>query len=223
MIRRRLEHRGFSLLELLATIVIALIIALAVIPKLQQRLKQSSVDAYTSRLEAGIKQLKSRIVNIQSGMEVVFPIGAGSEAEIKPNELETLQTYYGDNSIHQKPGFYLDTDPGTGMVNASGDARTTKTTSLRLVGMKNTLSPSQADDIRLIIYGDPDRISMNSIAGVVMLQNRALPLIIRIRSVSLKSKGIGFERCLTLAPMTGTVTRGTWIGNGSGGNCLTSK
>jgi hypothetical protein len=48
---------GFSLIELLATIVIGLILAMATIPQLQQRFKQSRVDAYTSRLEAGINQM----------------------------------------------------------------------------------------------------------------------------------------------------------------------
>ena len=50
---------GFSLIELLATIVIGLILAMAAVPQLQQRFKQSQVDAYTSQLEAGINQMKA--------------------------------------------------------------------------------------------------------------------------------------------------------------------
>jgi hypothetical protein len=49
------------------------------------------------------------------------------------------------------------------------------------------------------------------------------PLIIRVRSSKMNAQGIGFERCLMLAPMTGALTRGTWIGPGETGTCLKSR
>ena len=46
------------------------------------------------------------------------------------------------------------------------------------------------------------------------------PLIIRIRSTSLVAQAKGFERCLKLEPMTGTLIRGTWMGTTfNQGNC----
>jgi hypothetical protein len=93
-------------------------------------------------------------------------------------------------------------------------------TDLRLVNIKQTLTPNQANDIRLLI--SPGSISMTTIGGVTApdASVSTSPLIIRIRSKSLHSKAQGFERCLKLEPMTGTLIRGTWIGTTfSQGSC----
>ena len=203
---------GFSLIELLATIVIGLILAMAAVPQLQQRFKQSQVDAYTSRLEAGINQMKASMISRQDACTIEFPLGAGTEAEIKPSALESLQIdTQGAGSNCPKP---------TSMGRSGGSNLTMNLTDLRLVNIKHTLSPNQANDIRLLI--SPTSISMTTIGGVTApdASMSTSPLIIRIRSTSMHSEAKGFERCLKLEPMTGTLIRGTWLGTTFGqGSC----
>jgi prepilin-type N-terminal cleavage/methylation domain-containing protein len=212
MMEKHLADSGFSLVELLATIVIGLILAMAAIPPLQQRLKQSQVDAYTNRLEAGVSQMKAGMISRQDACTIVFPSGSGTETEIKPSDLESLQIdTQGAGSNCPKP---------TSMGASSGTNLSMNITDLRLVNIKQSLSPKQADDIRLLI--SPDSISMTTIGGVTApdASVSTLPLIIRIRSKSLHAKSQGFERCLKLEPMTGTLIRGTWIGSTfSQGSC----
>ena len=136
-------NSGFSLIELLVTIVVGLILAMAAIPQLQQRLKQSQVDAYTSRLEAGINQMKAGMISRQDACTIVFPAGSGTETEIQPSALESLQIdTEGAGSNCPKP---------TSMKTSDGRDLTMNITDLRLVNIKNTLSPNQANDIRLLI------------------------------------------------------------------------
>jgi Tfp pilus assembly major pilin PilA len=205
---------GFSLLELLATIVIAMILAMAAIPRLQQRITQSGVDAYTSRLEAGIRQLKANMINRQDSCTIKLPPGAGTETEIAPVSLENLKL--------GSTGFDC---PGTplNMRSSEGLSMAMNNTALRFVNIKNTLSTNQAQDIRLVIK--PSMITLSSIAGVAMLDPAVNeePLIIRVRSSKMNAQGIGFERCLMLAPMTGALTRGTWVGPGDTGTCRKSR
>ena len=212
MMQRHQPHSGFSLIELLATIVIGLIVAMATIPQLQQRHKQSQVDAYTSRLEAGINLLKAGMISRQDSCTIVFPTGAGSETEIKPSALESLQIdTQGAGSNCPKPSL---------MGSAGGANLSMNSSDLRLVNIKHSLSPSQDNDIRLLI--SPASISMTTIGGVTAPDANfsTQALIIRIRSASLKSRSMGFERCLKLEPMTGTLIRGTWIGSTfSQGSC----
>ena len=195
---------GFSLIELLATIVIGLILAMAAIPQLQQRFKQSQVDAYTGRLEAGINLLKAGMISRQDSCTIVFPLGAGTETEIQPSALENLQI--------DTQGAGTNCPKSTLMGTAAGSTLSMNNTALRLVTIKHTLTTSQNNDLRLLI--SPASISMTTIGGVTAPDANVstTPLIIRIRSASLKAKGIGFERCLKLEPMTGTLIRGTWIG-----------
>ena len=209
------EHNastGFSLLELLATVVIGLIVAIAAIPQLQQRYKQSQVDAYTSRLEAGLNQLKAGMNGRQDSCTIVFPAGAGNESEIRPSVLEAMQIdTQGAGSNCPKP---------TSMGTADGRNLIMNSSDLRLVNSKNTLSASQNKDISLLIA--PKSISMTTIGGVTApdASVSSTPLIIRIRSASLNSRSQGFERCLKLEPMTGTLIRGTWVGaTFSDGSC----
>lgn len=212
MMQRHLPHSGFSLIELLATIVIGLIVAMAAIPQLQQRYKQSQVDAYTSRLEAGINLLKAGMISRQDSCTIVFPPGAGSETEIRPSALESLQI--------DTQGVGTNCPKPSSMGSASGSNLSMKSSDLRLVNIKHSLSSSQDNDIRLFIT--PASISMTTIGGVTAPDANVstTPLIIRIRSASLKAKSIGFERCLKLEPMTGTLIRGTWIGSTfSQGSC----
>jgi prepilin-type N-terminal cleavage/methylation domain-containing protein len=203
---------GFSLIELLATIVIGLILAMAAVPQLQQRFKQSQVDAYTSRLEAGINQMKASMISRQDACTIEFPLGAGTEAEIKPSALESLQIdTQGAGSNCPKP---------SSMGRSGGSNLTMNLTDLRLVNIKQTLRPNQANDIRLLI--SPTSISMTTIGGVTApdASMSTSPLIIRIRSKSMHSEAKGFERCLKLEPMTGTLIRGTWLGTTFGqGSC----
>ena len=203
---------GFSLIELLVTIVVGLILAMAAIPQLQQRLKQAQVDAYTSRLEAGINQMKAGMISRQDACTIEFPDGSGTEREIEPSALENLRIDTQEaGSNCPKP---------TSMGTSGGTNLTMNITDLRLVNIKNTLSPNQANDIRLII--SPKSITMTTIGGVTApdASFNTSPLIIRIRSTSLAEQSKGFERCLKLEPMTGTLIRGTWIRTAlNQGNC----
>jgi prepilin-type N-terminal cleavage/methylation domain-containing protein len=207
---------GFSLLELLATIVIATILAIAGLPYLQDRYKQAQVDAYTNRLEAGINQMKAGMNSRQDSCTIEFPAGAGSENEIGPSTLEQIQ---------------IDTDGAgtncprpTSMGTAEGRRLSMNTTDLRLVSIRNRLSTSQAKDIRLLI--SPSTITMTTIGGVTApdANVNSTPLIIRVRSASLYARSRGFERCLKLEPMTGTLIRGTWIGSTfTNGSCIRNQ
>jgi prepilin-type N-terminal cleavage/methylation domain-containing protein len=212
MIQRHLPPSGFSLIELIATIVIGLIMATAAIPQLQQRFKQSQVDAYTSRLEAGINLLKASMISRQDSCTIVFPAGAGTETEIKPSVLESLQIdTQGAGTNCPKP---------TSMGSANGSNLNMNSSDLRLVNIKHSLSSSQDNDIRLLI--SPTSISMTTIGGVTAPDANVstTPLIIRIRSAYLNSRSSGFERCLKLEPTTGALIRGTWIGTSfSQGSC----
>jgi hypothetical protein len=93
-------------------------------------------------------------------------------------------------------------------------------TDLRMTSLKGSLSAQQKDDVRLLI--SPPSISMTTVGGVSAPDATASnqPLIIRVRSKTLHSQGKGFERCLRLEPMTGSLIRGTWIGaDFESGNC----
>ena len=205
MMQEPTTDSGFSLIELLVTLVIGLIVAMAAIPELQQRFKQNQVDAYTSRLEAGINLLKAGMISRQDSCTIVFPPGAGTETEIQPSALENLQIdTQGAGSNCPKP---------TAMGTATGSNLRMNSSDLRFVNIKHTLSSSQNSDLRLLI--SPASIAMTTIGGVTAPDANVstTPLIIRIRSASLKTKSAGFERCLKLEPMTGTLIRGTWIGS----------
>jgi prepilin-type N-terminal cleavage/methylation domain-containing protein len=205
--RSTTEAKGFSLLELLVTLVISVVAAAAVIPQLQQRMKQAAVDSYTSRLEAGINQLKANMIGRQDSCTIIFPFGAGTSAEISPTALESLQIdTTGEGTDCPKP--------------TEMDGLDMASTNLRMTGLKGSLTTQQKDDVKLLI--SPASISMTTVGGVsapdATTSNE--PLIIRVRSQTLHSQGKGFERCLLLEPMTGSLIRGTWIGDDfKSGNC----
>jgi prepilin-type N-terminal cleavage/methylation domain-containing protein len=209
---KQIDRKGFTLVELLLTVTIGLIAALAVIPQMQQRIRQSEVDAYTSRLEAGIKTMKASMINRQDTCTIVFPIGSGSETEITPLALENLQIdTTGNTSDCPRP---------TDMSTASGTSLKMNNTDTRLVNIKGSLSSNQLADIRLLISAPS--ISMTTIGGVTAPDPSVTndSLNIRIRSRSLRTQNKGFERCLSLEPMTGTLIRGTWVGGNFGqGTC----
>lgn len=198
---------GFSLLELLITMVIIVIAATAVVPQLQQRMKQAAVDAYTNRLEAGINQFKASMIGRQDSCTITFPSPAGTSTEITPLALEELQIdTVGEGSDCPRP---------TGM-----NGLDMASTDLRIISLKGSLTKQQADDIRLLI--SPGSIAMTTVGGVSAPDANTSnePLIIRVRSQSLHRQGRGFERCLMLEPMTGSLMRGTWSGNDfTSGSC----
>jgi len=193
---------GFSLIELLVTIVIGLILAMAATPQLQERFRQSQVDAYTSRLEAGINLMKANMISRQDSCKIVFPAGAGGETEITPAALESLQI--------DTVGAATNCPKPTSMVDADGTSLSMNATDMRFVNIKNSLSPNQASDIRLLI--SPGEISMTTVGGVTApdASVNPSPLIVRIRSIAMNNQRRGFERCLRLEPMTGILIRGTW-------------
>lgn len=194
------ESDGFSLLELLITMAIIVIAATAVVPQLQQRMKQAAVDAYTNRLEAGINQFKANMIGRQDSCTITFPSGAGTSTEITPLALENLQIdTIGEGSDCPKPADM------NGLDMASTD--------LRIISLKGSLTKQQQADIKLLI--SPASIAMTTVGGVSApdANMSSQPLIIRVRSQSLHRQGRGFERCLRLEPMTGSLMRGTWRGN----------
>ena len=205
------SSKGFTLVELLVAAMISTIAAMAVLPQLEQRFKQSAVDTYTGKLEAGINQIKANMVSRQSSCQIDFPNGAGSENEIKPQDIEDLAIDNPLNPNCPKP------------TNMQGNG-SMATTDLRFVNIKHTLSPQQANDVRLLI--SPATISMNTVGGVTAPEASfdPRPLTIRIRSSSLHAKGKGQERCLKLEVMTGTLIRGSWQGNTfSDGKCTQNQ
>lgn len=216
MKHNKITKSGFSLLELLATIVICTILAMAGLPYLQDRYKQAQVDAYTNRLEAGINQMKAGMNSRQDSCTIEFPTGSGSENEIPPTTLEQIQI--------DTQGVGTNCPRPTTMGTADGRRLSMNTTDLRLVNIRNSLSTNQANDIRLLI--SPSTITMTTIGGVTApdASVNSKPLIIRVRSSSLHARSRGFERCLKLEPMTGTLIRGTWIGSTfTNGSCVRNQ
>ena len=201
-IQRPNKIHGFTLTELMVGLAITSIGMAAFLPRLQQQIRQTSVDSYTSKLESGIIQMKANMVSRQGSCRIQLPAGAGSEAEITPRALESL--VIDDDPLNPEAWCPPPTVDMGGL--------SMKPTQTRFLNLKNSLSEHQHNDIRLLIA--PEQISMNTIGGVTAPEASfdPKPLTIRIRSRGLMAKKKGLERCLQLEVMTGTLIRGTWKG-----------
>jgi hypothetical protein len=96
--------------------------------------------------------MKANMISRQDTCKIVFPPGAGGETEITPAALESLQI--DDDTNCPKP---------TSMVDADGNNLDMNATDMRFVNIKNSLSPNQASDIRILI--SPHLISMTTVGG----------------------------------------------------------
>ena len=195
---------GFSLLELMVAVLISSIAAMAVVPALQTRFRQATVDSYAQKLEAGLTQLKANMIGRQDTCIIRFPNGAGSGAEFSPADLDQLviqeEAANGEEADCPKPS------------NMGG--RTMATTKLRLLSIKNTQSDFDNQDLKIRI--SPDVIAINTIGGVASLAQGSEPLIIRVRSDTLHQQNKGQERCVVMHPSTGEISSGSWNQNSSG-------
>jgi prepilin-type N-terminal cleavage/methylation domain-containing protein len=209
---RQTSH-GFTLTELMVSVVLTSLGVMTFVPMVEQRVKQTTVDSYTSKIESGIIQMKANMVSRQGSCRIALPNGSGTETEITAKALESLV-------IDDDPN---DPDAWCPPPTTDMGGLSMKPTSTRFLNIKNSLSEHQHDDIRLLIT--PAEISMNTIGGVTAPEASfdPTPLTIRIRSRGLESRGKGLERCLQLEVMTGTLIRGTWKGsNFDTGQCTQS-
>lgn len=193
---------GFTFTELMVGLAITSIGMAAFLPMVDQQIKQTAVDSYTSKIESGIIQMKANMVSRQGSCRIQLPAGSGNETEITPFALENLTI--DDDPLNPEAWC---PPPTTDMGGLS-----MKPTQTRFLNLKNSLSKHQYNDIRLLI--SPKQISMNTIGGVTAPEASfdPNPLTIRIRSRGLMAKRKGLERCLQLEVMTGTLIRGTWRG-----------
>ena len=195
------KTNGFTHTELMVGLAITSIGMAAFLPRLQQQIRQTSVDSYTSKLESGIIQMKANMVSRQGSCRIQLPAGAGSETEILPRALESL--FIDDDPLNPEAWC----PPPTVDMGAEHEADRNP-----IPQSQEQPSEHQHNDIRLLIA--PEQISMNTIGGVSAPEASfdPTPLTIRIRSRGLMAKKKGLERCLQLEVMTGTLIRGTWRG-----------
>ena len=198
-----MKQDGFTLTELIVSLAIGSIGIAAFLPRIQQQIRQTSVDSYTSKIESGIIRMKANMVNRQGSCRIRLPQGAGTETEITASALENLV-------IDDDPQ-----DPDAWCPSPIEDINGlyTKRSKTRFLNIKKSLSQHQYNDIRLLIT--PKEISMNTIGGVTAPEAsfNPKPLTIRIRSRGLAATNQGLELCLQLEVITGTLIRGTWQGN----------
>ena len=83
-IQHATKKNGFTLTELMVGLAITSIGMAAFLPSLQQQIRQTSVDSYTSKIESGIIQMKANMVSRQGSCRIQLPAGAGSETESAP-------------------------------------------------------------------------------------------------------------------------------------------
>ena len=72
------KNNGFTLTELMMSLAITSIGMAAFLPRLQQQIRQTAVDSYTSKIESGIIQMKANMVSRQGSCRIQLPAGAGS-------------------------------------------------------------------------------------------------------------------------------------------------
>jgi prepilin-type N-terminal cleavage/methylation domain-containing protein len=207
------DLNGYTLTELLVTIVIMGIAATAVLPQLQKRIEQSAVDSYTDKVEMGLAQLKQNMLSRQVGCTLIFPSGAGGETPINPIDFEV-------RTLLDKSDPLIDCSSKVGSFSA-----------LRIVNLPRHPGSSQqeaslkaSEKVELLI--NQDDLTMTSIGGVAapLSSGNQKPFVIRLRSKKLYQQGQGFERCVQMEPMTGTLIRGTWIGSSfSNGSCTQNR
>ena len=206
---------GFSLLELLVAMAISSLAAMAVIPALQIRHHQQAVDRYSQQLVAGLSQLKATMLSRQDSCIIEFPLGAGTEAEFSPSDLDNLVIEDQDSDAEQancpRPA-------------AMDGGRSMATTTLRLLPLRNSHSSRDSSDLRILI--SPASIALSSVGGVIAPSAAYTnePLILRVRSLRLSNWGRGRERCVVMEASTGQISSGNWQGDSfADGRCQRSS
>lgn len=197
----QLNH-GFSVVELLVVVIIAVIGGISAMPQLYQRFKQASVDSYSNRLESGLASLKSNLLSRQTKCKIRFPSAASRTQGITPQQLERVILDHPSDCPKPQP-----------IQNWNGQRLHMKSTDLRLVNLKGLSSQKENEDLRIVVT--PATVEITTVGGVAApaAGSNQQPLTLRVYSQALRQQGKGFERCLQLEVMTGAIIRGTWNGS----------
>lgn len=200
------KENGFSLVELLVAVAIVSIGAVAIIPNLQTRIRQSSVDAYAQKLESGLTHLKANMIGRQDTCILNFPSG-----EIRPSQIDAIKI---DETSDDGD------DPDCPTPDRMGGA-SMASTKLRLLKIRNSHTDFEEEDLKITI--SPSSIALNTIGGVTApsVNYSTKPLIIRVRSETLEKQGKGHERCIEMETTTGLLISGTWQNHTD--ECLRSR
>ena len=86
---RQTSH-GFTLTELMVSVVLTSLGVMTFVPMVEQRVKQTTVDSYTSKIESGIIQMKANMVSRQGSCRITLPNGSGTETEITAKALSLI-------------------------------------------------------------------------------------------------------------------------------------
>ncbi|MFM8525487.1 MAG: hypothetical protein ACKOCM_07700 [Cyanobacteriota bacterium] len=172
---------GYTLTELLVVVVIMIVVVVAVLPNLKQRLEQGRVDGVTTRLEGALNSLRRQSLTYQTSCSFSWSLASSNQ---------TLTA--GADQI----GSRLVLDPTT-CVLPTGSPSPRLAPPLR--------SP---DDNDVLVTISPDRFTITALGGLTTAANQ--PLLLRLRANRPFRSG-DFERCLRLEPISGALSRGTWL------------
>ena len=175
------SQAGYTLSEAVVVVAIVMLAALAIVPNLKQRIEQGRVDGVTARLEGALNSLRSQSLTYQSNCSLSWSL---------PSSGQSL------TASADQVGTRL-------LVDAS--------TCPFPVGIpRPRLSPPlrSPDDEDVLVTISPERFTITAFGG--LSTTGELPLLLRIRP-NRPSQAGDFERCLRLEPITGAISRGTWV------------
>jgi type II secretory pathway pseudopilin PulG len=180
---------GYTLSEAVVVVAIVMLAALAIMPNLKQRIEQSRVDGVTTRLEGALNSLRSQSLTYQTNCTLSWSLPSSGQ---------------GLTAGADQIGTRL-------LVDAS-------TCPLPVGTPRPRLSPPlrSPDDADVSVTISPERFTITAFGGLATTGD--LPLLLRIRPNRPSQNG-DFERCLRLEPITGAISRGTWVG----GDCRRSS
>lgn len=172
---------GFTLTELVVVVVIVMVTAAAILPNLKQRLDQGRVDAVTTRLEGALGSLRRQSLSYQTSCSFSWSL---------PSSNQSL------TASADQIGSRLVIDPSTCPFPTDSP--------------RPRLSPPlrSPDDSDVLVTIRPDRFTITAIGGLSTASDQ--PLLLRLRANRPAQSG-DFERCLRLEPISGAISRGTWL------------
>lgn len=175
------RHGGYTLSEAVVVVAIVMLAALAIIPNLKQRMEQGRVDGVTTRLEGALNSLRRQSLTYQTNCLLRWSL---------PGSGQSL------SASADQIGTRLLVDTGTCPFPA-GSPRPRLSPPLR--------SPDDAD---VLVTISPESFTITAFGGLSTTGD--LPLQLRIRANRASQAG-DFERCLRMEPITGAISRGTWV------------
>ena len=173
---------GFTLTEALVVVAIVVLSAVTIGLNLRQRIDQNRVDGVTSRLEGALNSLRRQSLTYQTSCSLAWSLPSSSQGLVASAD---------------RIGTGLLTDPGTCAFPA-GSPRPRLAPPLR--------APDDAD---VLVTISPDRFTITAFGGLSTANDQ--PLLLRLRPNRSPQSG-DLERCLRMEPITGAISRGTWIG-----------